>query len=232
MMTMLVNDWPTHLLDLPLPVGGGHAVAAVLRRLHAAAADAGVVGATEHLQAPQVDGTQGQVGGGATGAAGATQSVSAHHIKHALQQVERGSQQEGCSPVEHLVTFERPRDTEETDELVCRAKERMNVKLAVMSQGASSAWAELLVNLEDQANQTHPYRTCGEVSKAAAAAASAHRPAAAAESGSSSRPTRSRACPRLAGGRWTGRGRRGTPPLPLLLVLPLPPPQEQLWPSA
>lgn len=62
----------THLLDVPLPAGIGDTVAAVLCRLHAGAADAGVVSAAEDVQAPQVDGTQGQVwvrGAGPTRAA-------------------------------------------------------------------------------------------------------------------------------------------------------------------
>lgn len=64
----------THFFDLPLPLGGGDVVSTVICFVHARAADADVVSATEELQAPLVDGTQRQRRGGA---AGATQSVPA-----------------------------------------------------------------------------------------------------------------------------------------------------------
>lgn len=64
----------THLLDVPLSLGRDDVVSSVLRRFHTAAADAGVVGATEELQTSQVDGTQRQVERSLTWA---TQSVPA-----------------------------------------------------------------------------------------------------------------------------------------------------------
>lgn len=54
------NERNTHFFDLPLPLGGGDAVSAVVRFLHAHAADADVVSATEELQASLVDGAQRQ----------------------------------------------------------------------------------------------------------------------------------------------------------------------------
>lgn len=59
----------THLLDLPLPLGGGDVVSPVICFLHTCAADADVVRATEELQASLVDGTQRQRRGRAAGTA-------------------------------------------------------------------------------------------------------------------------------------------------------------------
>lgn len=57
---------------MPLSLGRDDVVSSVLCCLRTQAADAGVVGATEELQAVQVDGAQWQAG---AGDAGATQSV-------------------------------------------------------------------------------------------------------------------------------------------------------------